>query len=253
MAIMNPLVVSNVNSSQKQGLVVFAHGFTGDAVETWDGFTELVRTNPDLGPYDFVFWGYPSALKLTYAVTKYFWEDDPQIETIGRGLRTLLNNLPGVYEKLVLVGHSMGGLVIQAFILEEIAKGSHQHLDRLTEVVLYGTPSGGLEKAWWGSFFKNQIADMSDCGPFIKKLRDGWKQWIDDQRADPNRIARFRLTLVAGMKDKFVPTDSSLDPFPFDEHEYLSGQSHGNGQARPIRPGDRADLEKEIVTRRHDR
>lgn len=64
---------------------------------------------------------------------------------------------------------------------------------------------------------------MSDSGPFIKKLRDGWKQWIDDQRADPKRLAQFRLTLVAGMKDKFVPTDSSLDPFPFDEHEYCPG------------------------------
>lgn len=44
----------------------------------------------------------------------------------------------------------MGGLVIQAFILEELAKASGKYLDRLTEVVLYGTPSGGLGKAWWG-------------------------------------------------------------------------------------------------------
>ena len=67
----------------------------------------------------------------------------------------------GDYKKLILIGHSMGGLVIQAFIIEELLNGRRKHLDRLTEVLLYGTPSAGLEKAYWGRFFKEQLADMS--------------------------------------------------------------------------------------------
>src|SRR5262245_13948747 len=180
MANVNPVLVSNAHSSTRDGLVVFVHGFTGDGEATWAGFPQRVQQDAQLGRYDFCFWGYPSQLKLSYAVTKYFWEDDPGIETLGRGLRTLLENLPGAHEKLVLVGHSMGGLVIQAFILEELRRSEHPYLDRLTEVVLYGTPSGGLAKAWWGGFLKNQVADMSNLGPFIQKLRTGWKEWIDD-------------------------------------------------------------------------
>jgi tetratricopeptide (TPR) repeat protein len=219
----NPVSVTNSLSDQNQGAVVFVHGFTGSAVETWEGFPELVKNDPTLGGYRFYFWGYPSELKLSYAVTKYFWEDDPEIETIGKALRTLLDHYTADAPRLTLVGHSMGGLVIQAFVLEEIGRRSHAHLDRLVEIVLYGTPSGGLGKAQWGSFLKNQISNMSDAGPFIRKLRDGWKQWIDDQRSVPDRLARFRLTVVAGLKDRFVPPESALTPFPFDEHEYTPG------------------------------
>lgn len=39
-------------------------------METWDGFTELVRTDSDLGHYDCCFWGYPTTLNLAYAITK---------------------------------------------------------------------------------------------------------------------------------------------------------------------------------------
>lgn len=219
----NPHIVINQNSTKKEAAVIFAHGFTGGAVGTWDGFEALLKNDRELDGHDYFFWAYPSQLKLRYAVTKYFWEDDPNIDTIGRGLRTLLNTYVGEYKKIILVGHSMGGLVIQAFILEEIAGGKRNHLDRITEVVLYGTPSGGLKKAGWGSFLKNQIADMNDYGPFIQKLRSGWTQLIDDKRSDPDRVAQFRLTLVAGMKDQFVPQESSLDPFPFDEHELAPG------------------------------
>lgn len=204
--------------------VVFVHGFTGEAIATWDGFPDRLSQDPELTDYDFYFWEYPTDLKLRYAITKYFWEDDPTIGTIGQGLRTLLDHSMEPYGKLVLVGHSMGGLVIQAFILEEVKKEQpSRHLDRLTEVILYGTPSGGLKSAGWGAFLKRQIADMNDSGAFIKKLRSGWNQLIDDQRPDPSRKSQFRLTLVAGMKDEFVPQESSLNPFPLDESEIVPG------------------------------
>ena len=210
-------------NAAKEALVVFVHGFLGSAQETWANFPALLPNDPSLKPYDFHFWGYPTRLDLVYTITKYFWTDDPNIVTVGHGLRTLLDHDAQGYRKLVLVGHSMGGLVIQAFILEEIARGRRDHLDRLTEVILYGTPSGGLHKASWGGFLKNQIQDMSVSGAFIQDLRNQWKQCIDDRRADPTRAANFRLTLVAGMQDTFVPQESALDPFPFDEKEIVPG------------------------------
>lgn len=117
----------------------------------------------------------------------------------------------------------MGGLVIQTFIVEELLRNERCHLDRLTEVVLYGTPSAGLPIARLVAPLKNQIADMSNVGPFVTKLRAEWQRLVDDRRADPSCLAHFRLTLVAGMKDTFVPQKSSLDPFKFDEKEVVPG------------------------------
>ena len=136
----------------------------------------------------------------------------------------MLGDRAAGYDRFALVGHSMGGLVIQAFVLEELIQKRREYLDRLTEVILYGTPSGGLKKAGWGAnVFVTQIEDMNVSGEFIVDLRQQWKIWVDDSRSKPDRLSRFKLTLVAGMKDQFVPMVSSLDPFPMDEKEIVPG------------------------------
>ncbi|MSV28099.1 MAG: alpha/beta fold hydrolase [Bryobacterales bacterium] len=203
-----------------EGLAVFVHGFSGGALSTWNDFPNLLEQDGELLNYDFCFWGYPSGV-LHNPLVRLVWSDDPDLDTLGRGLRTLLDNTAERYKKIVLVGHSMGGLVIQLFILGEISNQRAAHLGRLTEVILYGTPSGGLVKAGLVSLFNTQAADMSRFGALIRDLRYQWQRLIDDRRAEAPQP--FRLTLVAGMEDKFVPQSTSLDPFPFDEKEIVPG------------------------------
>jgi pimeloyl-ACP methyl ester carboxylesterase len=224
-------------SGMRPNLVLFSHGFMGESVATWGGFPSLLQADPQLGEYDFCFWGYPSSLNPIYLVSRLVWSDNPDLDTLGLGLRTFLDNACQSYKKIILVAHSMGGLIVQLFILQEITAGRRVHLNRLTEVVLYGTPSGGLVKANLVDLLlgNDQAADMGRFGPFIKELRAQWKMRIDDRRAtDPSP---FRLTLVAGMMDKFVPQTSSLDPFPFDEKEIVPGN-----HTQMVKPASALDL-----------
>jgi pimeloyl-ACP methyl ester carboxylesterase len=219
-------------------LVVFIHGFTGTAVETWGKFPEFLKADQDLQKIDFLFWGYPSSINFFYSVSRYFWTDNPDIATVGKALRSLLADRAVSYKKLILVGHSMGGLAIQSFVLEELIKKERTHLDRLTEIVLYGTPSGGLKKAGWGlNFFNGQVDNMSASGEFIGDLRRLWKLYVDETRGRTDRLSRFKLTLVAGMKDDFVPQDSSLDPFPLDEKMIVPGN-----HIEMVKPNSTLDL-----------
>ena len=222
-----PYLVTNPHADVKKGTVVFVHGFRSTKIEAWSGFPDLLSTDEELGAYDFYFWGYPSRFPSKHIFTKYVWEDDPNIRTIGRGLRTLLDNTVEEDRKLVLVGHSMGGLVIQSFVLEELARGTRDIVDRVAEIVLYATPSGGERIAHWFRHFKNQCADMADVGPFIAGLRQGWYELVDSRRGEQPRPTNFRLTLVAGLSDRFVPEETALGPFPFDEHEFSPGNHIG--------------------------
>ena len=228
-----PYVVTNPHAEVKTGTVVFVHGLRGAKIGAWKGFPDLLSTDEELGAYDFHFWGYPSKFELKHLVTKYVWEDDPNIRMIGRGLRTLLDNTVEEKRKLVLVGHSMGGLVIQSFVLEELARGARDLVDRVAEIVLYATPSGGERLAHWAGFLKNQVADMSDVGPFIAGLRQGWHELVDSKRGERPRPANFRLTLVAGLSDRLVPEETAIGPFPFDEHEFSPGNHLG-----VVKPGE---------------
>src|SRR5688500_6766168 len=97
--------------------VIFSYVITRYA-DTWDSFPFLRWQDPMLSDYRFHFCQYPSTLNLSYVITKYFWTDDPSIYVIGQSLRTMLEAKAGDADRLMLVAHSMGGLVAQAFVLE---------------------------------------------------------------------------------------------------------------------------------------
>lgn len=230
--------------------VLFVHGFTGDGIETWGQFPERLLADPDMAGHDFFFWQYPSSLNPIELVTRSFWSADPDVALVGASLRSVLNTNLADYDRLQLVAHSMGGLVVQAFVMEEVERAASQgqaseHLDRLAEVVLYATPSGGLESARRFGFFKRQIEDMSKIGPFITGLREAWVRHVDDRKGADDRPCRFLLTLVAGQRDKFVPEESTLAPFPLDEHEVVPGN-----HVELVKPEKSGNRTVEILKRR---
>jgi len=229
-------------SSRPRNLALFAHGFTGHPTETWTEFPALIEADPDLAKYDCCFWGYDTSLDPHF-FKRLFWSDNPKVETLGQSLRAQLANTAVDYGKIVLVAHSMGGLVVQLFLLEEMRRESRDHLDRITEVVLYATPSNGLIKAALAALVHTQAADMNWFGSVIQDLRFQWKKLVDDRRAENN--LPFRLTLVAGAKDKFVPQSTSLDPFPFDEKEIVPGD-----HVSMVKPTSQDDLAYQILKRR---
>src|SRR5271165_6863697 len=97
----------------------------------------------------------------------------------------------------------MGGLVVQQALV------SYEDLrNRTSHVVLFGTPSGGLTKARFASFWKRQIENMEAGAEFIEALRAKWESLKLDS------AAQFAFVAVAGETDQFVPPESSIGPFP---------------------------------------
>ena len=105
----------------------------------------------------------------------------------------------------------MGGLVVQRALVDdpELAR-------RTDKVVLFGTPSAGLRKASWVFFWKRQLRNMARGSEFITELRRDW-----DARFEPE--PGFDLMVVAGERDQFVPSESSLTPFPGHVHHVVPG------------------------------
>ena len=180
--------------------IVLLHGFGGDAVATWGAFPALLAAEPRLAGWDVYSVGYTTSLSFDIAGV---WSADPEIITLGGLLHTVADVPPlDRYGTLAFVAHSMGGLLLQRALV------SHESLRaRVSHVLLFGTPSGGLEKASPFRFWKRQVRDMARTSPFITELRGQWT----------TRFAHnlpFSLTVVAGDRDEFVPPASSLSPFP---------------------------------------
>ena len=130
-----------------QAAIVFLHGFTGKATTTWGEFPELLLGDPSLASWDVFSLGYPSAFVLD---VPGIWSADPDLSVLSKGLMTTLA-LPLLANRkaLVIVAHSMGGLIAQRALLDDDGLAR-----RVQHLFLFGTPSGGLVKASFGTLFK---------------------------------------------------------------------------------------------------
>lgn len=189
--------------------VVMIHGFGGDAATTWGNFPTLLKAETSLSNWDIYSIGYSTSLSFDVAG---IWSADPALITLG-GLLNTITDVPPLnrYEALAIMAHSMGGLLLQKALLANPTLRK-----RVSPVLLFGTPSAGLEKASPFQFWKRQVRDMASGSEFIAGLRKQWSAEIGDK-------APFRFLAIGGDRDEFVPRSSSIDPFPEAQQRVVYG------------------------------
>ena len=178
--------------------VVFLHGFLGDRDDTWDRLPGLLGTA--VTNWDVYTLGYATTFRPDFLGV---WSADPDLPILATMLTTQASLDPlRRYKSLALVAHSMGGLIVQRALVDDPWLAS-----RTDKVILFGTPSAGLRKAFWMVFWKRQLRNMAMGSEFIATLRQEWAVRFEPEPS-------FNLMVVAGEQDQFVPSKSSLDPFP---------------------------------------
>jgi pimeloyl-ACP methyl ester carboxylesterase len=187
-----------------QSAILFLHGFTGDADETWDRFPFVLGAEESLSHWDILSLGYHTSF---LPGTRGIWSADPELPILATLFGTQLGIPPlSSYSQLAVIAHSMGGLIAQQALVDNPA---------LTKLVrhlfLFGTPSAGLRKAAFitsllGLLVGDQVHNMASDGDYIRQLRLGWTQRF-------GQVPPFRFCAIAGDKDQFVPPGSSLQPF----------------------------------------
>ena len=116
--------------------VLFVHGFGGDPVETWTNKTSkkcfplLLAQDNRVRNYDVFSFGYVSGVGKGQTITD-----------VADGLRDAIDHHLSRYT-LVLVAHSMGGLVCMSYITRQL------ELERnppVAGLMMYATPTNGIE------------------------------------------------------------------------------------------------------------
>jgi pimeloyl-ACP methyl ester carboxylesterase len=225
----NKGAIISFRSDSNDNIVCFIHGFSGNPESTFKPIPEFIIADNELNGWDVLSIGYSTDLMPN--IGKGIWAANPDISKIANYLQTNLDILFEHYNRVALIGHSMGGLVIQRAVL------NRQDIHKISHVLFYGTPSGGLKKAWFLRWFKNQISDMDYEGEFIKKLRNEWNERF-------NHKYPFKFATVAGEMDEFVPTNSSLKPFPEDFHCITAGN-----HITMVKPESNIDTSFQVIKR----
>ena len=221
--------------------IVFVHGFIGNYLETWGRFPELVLEDSELNHCDIMCWGYPSDFVKPFFHLPFIGRRLPTIPEIANALRTELMGDTD-YVDLVLVAHSMGGLVVQKLLVEAGAPAAPNQslLARIRCVLFYATPADGVQVNKVARFHP-QLNELAASQEFVETLRSDWKARVTTDPKDPTR-AYIPCTVVAGLEDNVVPFASVKSVF--DQAETAPG-SHTS----LVKPDSRDDTSFQILKR----
>jgi pimeloyl-ACP methyl ester carboxylesterase len=117
---------------QPERLVVFVHGFGGKAVSTWQQFPDGGATSEWWRAADMLFVGYNSkrddiggtADRIRHAISRFYPELPVKIlQAAGVSVRPHSQTR---YSELVLVGHSLGGVIVRCALCDAAERWNEQ-------------------------------------------------------------------------------------------------------------------------------
>ncbi len=232
-----------------KAVVVFVHGLFGDN-SSWGRFPELLAADDEVrGSYDLAFYTYSSPRPA-------FWRNPvkriPTILSLAKGLKTFLETTLGHYERLVLVGHSMGGLVILRLLAEAVRASRAADLGRVAAAVLFATPNQGSDfarrlreqlKRFWRS---PQLEALEPLAADTQQTLDTVVHQIDQARRFDGGHCPVRIVACAGTDDEIVTPESAESVFR--HKRTLSTKDHSTIS----RPEDEKDISYEVLRQELD-
>ncbi|KPY10365.1 ABC-three component system protein [Pseudomonas savastanoi] len=185
-------MIEFISQNNKQNLILFVHGFCGGE-ETWrngnaKSFPELLLENPEISEnYDIAQFQYFTKLlnlfakvgKVSTLLKRFFSTSHGKlaknisIEEIGNLLRTEIRFRLQSYENIIVVAHSMGGLVTKSAITTDIRE---KNPSKIKLFISLAVPHHGAEAATYGSLISEnlQIEGLAPLNDFIHKISDEW-------------------------------------------------------------------------------
>ncbi len=216
-------------------VAIFVHGFWGSD-ESWQQFPNLMKDDPELEGLRVCVASYPTGVIGR----------KPSIKKIGDWLISEVVQRYEKYDEIYLIGHSMGGLVIQSGIVERLKIGKARDLQNIRHIILFGTPNQGAELASMVKFLGKQLSDLAENSDFVDDLRTQWINKVYNpiiEDGDKNSKVYIPITPVVGLQDTIVNERSAKSFFQNPAPETVPGDHTSMKE-----PSDRSQLSYLIVS-----
>lgn len=207
-----------IGSDDSDSVVLFIHGL-GGSHNTWRDFSTHLKDA----------WNEKDSFTLEYdeyyaKSTTFFFRrfinpikiiKGSDLYVLSKHLNTVIEQNCDSYENVIIIAHSMGGLIARQYIIDKIKRD--KELGKLKGLITYATPHHGSILANYFLFIvKNplprflnplillaskQIYSLAKSSPFLENLDKEWSTYKIDDRIDFKR--------VVGADDSVVDVNSS--------------------------------------------
>jgi hypothetical protein len=185
-------MITFVTSNNRKGLILFVHGFTGGQ-DTWkhpnyDAFYELLSQDAYMAEhYDIAYFEYYTKLLNIIATTHGMFsrfsslfskslaktQKNNSVSEIAQLLETELRFRVQAYDRIVVIAHSMGGLVTKTCIVNDL-KG--RNTGKIKLLISLAVPHLGADLATFGKLLSgnSQIKDLAPTGDLCVTINNDW-------------------------------------------------------------------------------
>jgi pimeloyl-ACP methyl ester carboxylesterase len=202
-------------------LVVLIHGLGGDRYGTWKLLPEFLFE--DLNDCAVGLYGYDSGLKRVGS-DQFSVDIEKHAEELAFTIRD------SGFRRIVLVGHSMGGLLAKSVIARLIGTGSSSNsseptVERIAGLFLLATPQAGA-KGFYGLFgFPADKRALKMHGPLVTRLEEVFTNHVCTDLRDSGEGRSVRIPAYVGYatNDRWVAPLCAGVGVPDDQKKLVRG------------------------------
>jgi pimeloyl-ACP methyl ester carboxylesterase len=197
--------------------IVFLHGYSGDAVKTWMAFPDLTSGDAPFERFDLIFAGYDSIEEPTESCSDRMRELLQALLTqpaSSRRPKSIPSSDNGPYSRVLVIAHSMGGVVVRRALLladEEGFEWTAKVRMVLFAPAHYGARllnytdsimSGLLGKIWAISQYHSPaIEELRPGSPYLADLRESLEKALTKTPKPQHLVA---LRVIHAHKEKIL-------------------------------------------------
>lgn len=195
-------------SKNNKNLIIFIHGLFGSD-KTWKNiegnklYDLLYNENSIKDNYDIGEFTYKSKLVSKISIFK---KNNLSIKEISESFKSEIDIVAKNYENIILIGHSMGGLIAKQYLIDNLKN------NKIKVYISLATPHKGSGLANYLKYYNhNQIQDLIKNNDYLMELN---RQWISSNDFLPECYYFY------GSYDKIVPKESAI-PDPIVDSKYI--------------------------------
>lgn len=193
--------------------LIFVHGLGGDPKATWGLFPELIAADTALGKVETFSFGYPTSLfRLPFS------SKSPRVQTLAGALRTFIDARSPDGDDLILVCHSLGGIIARRYLVDEVKR---QAKLRVRGLLLYAVPMSGAglaEVASHISWKHNQLRQLCRDSDLLRDLEADWETL--------GLSTRLRVRHVVAAQDDVVAESSARSSWGAANVDVIADRGH---------------------------
>lgn len=185
--------IEYISKENNKNLVIFIHGFTSDS-KTWSNSKEqtlpqmlleedLIKENFDMCYFNYFtkLADFKRARLAKALVNKIFGNSSNIKKNIGiKGISEHLKSSVDVYcseyENIIIIAHSMGGLISKAYILEELQEIGESNVKLFLSLAVPHKGSDWANVAGKLSRENPQILELKPLSNFLDEINNDWIQ-----------------------------------------------------------------------------